>query len=202
MANYPSDAAFTDSVKKAQKRLGSREIYARIEQGKGWNHQITAGLKGIIDQADLFYFGTASADGQPYIQHRGAPPGFLHVLDDYTLAFADYFGNQQYISIGNLSENNKAIIFLMNYPAQQRIKIWGTAEFIEDDPDLIARLMPENYKAKPMRAIRFHVTAWDVNCKQHIRQRFTHEQVAPEVEQLLKHIAELEHQVAQLRSTN
>jgi hypothetical protein len=90
----------------------------------------------------------------------------------------------------------------MNYPAQQRIKIWGTAEFIEDDPDLIARLMPENYKAKPMRAIRFHVTAWDVNCKQHIRQRFTHEQVAPEVEQLLKHIAELEHQVAQLRSTN
>ncbi len=125
---YPSDVAFSESVKKVQQRLGSRDIYERIERGEGWTEQVTAGLAGILAGADSFYLGTAGADGQPYIQHRGGPPGFLKVIDDHTLGFADYYGNQQYITAGNLDENGQAIIFMMNYPARQRIKIWGTAD--------------------------------------------------------------------------
>ena len=171
-----SDVAFTPAVKAVQERLGSRKSYARVEQGTGWSTTVTDELARFIAARDSFYLGTASADGQPYIQHRGGPPGFLKVLDDHTLAIADYSGNRQYISIGNLSENDKAFIFLMDYPNRRRVKIWGRAEFVEDDPELLERVMDDDYDARPERTLVFHVEAWDVNCPQHITPRFTVEE--------------------------
>lgn len=193
-----SDIAFTPAVKAAQEQRGSREAYARIEQRGGWNDRVTPELAEFIAQRDSFYLGTASADGQPYIQHRGGPRGFLKVLDEGTLAMADYSGNAQYISIGNLSENPKAVIFLMDYPNRHRIKIWGQAEFIENNPGLLDKVADTGYKARPERAFVFQVKAWDVNCTQHIQQRFTLEEMSPALEALHRRINELE---SQLRET-
>ena len=171
-----SDVAFTPAVKTMQERLGSRRNYARLEQGRGWGRTITADMAGFIAERDSFYLGTASVDGQPYIQHRGGKRGFLKVLDERTLAFADFSGNRQYISMGNLTENDRAFIFLMDYPNRRRVKIWGRAEFVEDDADLLAGLVDADYEARPERALVFHVEAWDVNCPQHITPRFTQEE--------------------------
>ncbi len=135
--NLVSDIAFTPSVKKVQERLGSRNQYARMDQRGGWQNVVTPDLANFIAERDSFYLATASADGRPYIQHRGGPKGFLKVLDDHTLAFADFTGNRQYITVGNLLENNKAFIFLMDYANQTRIKIWAKAEVIDDNPALI-----------------------------------------------------------------
>ena len=173
-----SDVAFTPAVKAIQQRLGSRKGYARVEEGPGWSQTITPDLAGFIAERDSFYLGTASADGQPYIQHRGGKPGFLKVVDEKTLAFADFSGNRQYISMGNLTENGRAFIFLMDYPNQRRVKIWGRAEFVEDDAELLARLVDADYAGRPERALVFHVEAWDVNCPQHITPRFTVEELA------------------------
>ena len=180
--------------------MGSREAYARMETGHGWSDRITPDLEAFIAARDSFYLATASAGGQPYIQHRGGHPGFLKVLDESTLAFADYSGNRQYISIGNLSENDRAALFLMDYPNRQRIKIWGRAEVVEDDPQLLTRLVEPNYGARPERAILFHLEAWDKNCPQHIRPRFTEEETAPVIEGLEKRIAELEAELKAARS--
>ncbi len=166
-----SDVAFTPAVKTVQERLGSRGSYARVEQGPGWSRTVSPDLAAFIAERDSFYLGSASADGQPYIQHRGGPPGFLKVLDENTLAFADFSGNRQYISMGNLSENDRAFIFLMDYTNRRRVKIWGRAEFVEDDPELLKKLIDPDYKARPERALIFHVEAWDVNCPQHITPR-------------------------------
>ena len=168
MQGFTSDVAFTPAVKAQQQRLGSRESYARWEQKRGFAQQVTPDLAAFIAERDSFYLGTASADGQPYVQHRGGPKGFLRVLDDRTLAFADYKGNRQYLSIGNLSENPRAFLFLMDYENAVRIKIWGTAEFVEDDPALIESLGDPAYDAVPERAIRFRIEGWDRNCRQHI----------------------------------
>ena len=149
-----------------------------MEQGRGWNRTITDDVAAFIAERDSFYLGTASADGQPYIQHRGGKRGFLKVLDEQTLAFADFGGNRQYISMGNLSENDRAFLFLMDYPNRRRLKIWGRAEFVEDDADLLTGLVDADYKARPERALVFHVEAWDVNCPQHITPRFTKEEMA------------------------
>ena len=192
MAHPISDIAFTPAVKAAQRQRGSREAYAKTERRGGWNRGVTPELAEFIAARDSFYFGTAGADGQPYIQHRGGPKGFLKVLDERTIALADYTGNAQYISLGNLSENNKAFIFLMDYPNRHRIKIWGTAEFIEDDPALLSRVADPDYKARLERVLVFHVKAWDVNCTQHIQQRFTPEEFEPVVQPLRDRIAELE----------
>ena len=172
-----SDIAFTPAVKSAQAERGSRKAYAKMEQRGGWEDKVTPALAEFIAERDAFYLGTASADGQPYIQHRGGPKGFLKVLDEKTLGMADYAGNAQYISLGNLSENNKAFLFLMDYPNQHRIKVWGEAEFIEDDPELLARVSDPDYAARPQRALVFHVKAWDVNCTQHITPRYTAEEL-------------------------
>ena len=145
-----SDIAFTPAVKAAQERLGSRRAYAKMEErGKQgpWYDTITSDLAEFVAERDSLYLGTASADGQPYIQHRGGRKGFLKVLDEHRLALVDYAGNSQYISLGNLSENNKAFLFLMDYPNRQRIKIWGTAEFVEDDRELLARVTDADYDA-------------------------------------------------------
>ena len=166
-----SDIAFTPAVKAIQARLGSRRIYAGMESRGGWAETITDDLAGFIAERDSFYLGTASADGRPYIQHRGGPRGFLKVIDHNTLGFADYRGNRQYISIGNLSENDRVFVFLMDYPNRQRIKIWGRAEVVENDADLLARLADPDYAAEPERAFLIHVEAWDANCPQHIAPR-------------------------------
>ena len=172
-----SDVAFTPAVKAIQERLGSRGTYARVEQAGGWQTRITPDLAEFIAERDSFYLGTASGDGQPYIQHRGGPAGFLKVVDDRTLAFAEFSGNRQYISMGNLSENDRAFLFLMDYPNRRRVKIWGRAEFVEDDAELMERLIDPAHGARPERALVFHVEAWDVNCPQHIKPRFTEEEI-------------------------
>jgi len=177
MARPISDIAFTPAVKAAQEERGARTAYAKMEQRGGWNSTVTPELAEFIAERESLYLATASAGGQPYIQHRGGPRGFLKVLDEKTLAMADYVGNSQYISLGNLDENAKAFIFLMDYPNQHRIKIWGTAEFIEDDPELLDRVTDRDYNAKAKRVLVFHLKAWDVNCTQHIQPRYTKEEM-------------------------
>jgi len=191
-----SDIAFTPAVKAAQEQRGSRASYAKMENGRGWRDRITPDLEAFIAERDSFYLGTASADGQPYIQHRGGPKGFLKVLDDQTLAMADFAGNAQYISIGNTSENPKATLFLMDYPNRQRIKVWGEVEFREDDDELLGKLVDPDYKARPQRVMIFHVKAWDINCPQHITPRYTQEEIQPTIDELKARIAELESQTA------
>lgn len=171
MTRPVSDIAFTPAVKAVQERFGSRASYARMEQAGGWAQAITPELAAFIAERDSLYLGTANAAGQPYIQHRGGPLGFLKVLDERTLAFADFRGNKQYITVGTLAENDKAFIFLMDYAKRQRVKIWGRARVVEDDPELLARLVEPRYKGHPERVIVFRVEAWDANCPQHITPR-------------------------------
>ncbi len=199
MREHVSDIAFTPAVKTAQEHRGSRAAYARMEQKGGWRDRVTPELAQFLGERDSFYLATATADGQPYIQHRGGPPGFLAVLDERTLAFADFGGNRQYITAGNLSENDKAYLFLMDYANRRRIKIWGRARVVEDDPNLLTRLSDPAYKARPERAILFHIEAWDVNCPQHIPRRFTEAQVSGIVAPLQGRIAGLEAEIAALR---
>jgi predicted pyridoxine 5'-phosphate oxidase superfamily flavin-nucleotide-binding protein len=170
-----------------------------MEEGGSWTTTITPALAAFIDEQTSVFFATASAGGQPYIQHRGGPKGFLRVLDEKTIAFADFAGNRQYITQGNLAENPKAYLFLLDYAIRRRIKIWGTARVIEDDAALIARLMPYGYKARPEQAILFTVAAWDSNCPQHIPQRFEAADVAAALAERDKRIATLEAELARLR---
>lgn len=197
MPTYPSDIAFTPDVKAIQKTKGSRDAYARVEQGRGWQTIVTPELREFLSGLDMFYLGTANADGQPYIQYRGGAPGFLKVLDEHTLGFADFSGNRQYISLGNLFANSKAFIFLMDYVNSRRIKLWGTARAIEDDPELLERLRDPDYGVQVERAILFTIKAWDVNCPQHIHQRLPQSAVAPVIEQLKDRIRQLESRPAE-----
>jgi hypothetical protein len=175
--SYRSDIAFTSSVKAAQEARGSRDGYEKAMARHDWGDQVTPALAQFIAERDSFYLGTASADGQPYIQHRGGPKGFLKVLDERRLAFADYRGNRQYISVGNLDENDKAFLFLMDYPNRQRIKIWGRAEYVEGNSEVLGAIADVDYAAKPERALVFHIEAWDSNCPQHITPRYTVEEL-------------------------
>ena len=200
MKHLVSDIAFTPTVKAIQERLGSRAGYAKMEHKGGWRDTVTPDLAAFIAARDSLYLATANTDGQPYIQHRGGPKGFLKVLDERTLAFADFSGNRQYISMGNLAENNKAFIFLMDYANRRRVKIWGRAEVIENDLTLLKQLADVAYTARPERVFRFHIEAWDSNCPQHITPRFTVDDLTPTVQSLRDRIAELEAEVAMLRS--
>ena len=195
-----SDIAFSPSVKSVQQRRGSRSGYARLEKKGGFATTVEPGLARFIADARSFYLATASKDGQPYVQHRGGPPGFLRVLDERTLAFADFSGNRQYVTTGNLAENPKAMIFLMDYVNRQRVKIWGTARVVEDDPELIAQLFPAGYRARAEAAIIFTVEAWDANCPQHIPQMLFAENVAPAIHALEDRIGALEAENARLRA--
>jgi predicted pyridoxine 5'-phosphate oxidase superfamily flavin-nucleotide-binding protein len=194
-----SDIAFTPSVKAAQERLGSRESYARMEEHGGWESTVTPELAEFLAERDSFYLGTASAGGQPYIQHRGGPKGFLKVIDERTLGFADFGGNRQYITLGNLAENERAFLFLMDYANRRRVKVWGRAEVVEDDPDLIERLTVPGSRGRPERAILFHVQAWDVNCPQHIARRYSEGEVARLIQGLKDCIDELENELRAVR---
>ena len=195
---YASDVAFTPAVKAIQARKGSREAYARAEE-KGWRTEIDDNLAAYLAEANSFYLATASRDGQPYIQHRGGPKGFVKILDNRTLAFTDFAGNRQYITQGNLSENPKAYIFVMDYAHRRRVKIWGEARIVEDDPAMKDSLMPRGYKARPEQVILFKVTAWDTNCPQHIPQKFDAADVATALAARDARIAELETELAALK---
>jgi hypothetical protein len=195
-----SDLAFTPAVKAWQARLGSRAGYARMAEKKDWQDKVTPELAAFLAERDSFYIATANAEGRPYIQHRGGPAGFLKVLDDRRLAFADFGGNRQYITAGNLSENDRAAIFLMDYANRRRIKLWGRARVVEDDAELLERLVEPEYKAKPERAVVFEIEAWDVNCPQHITPRYTEGQIAPAIAKLQARIDELEAEVAWLKT--
>ena len=194
-----SDVAFSPSVKAVQTRKGSRRSFQRMEEKGGWRTAITADLAQFIAAQTSVFLATASAEGQPYIQHRGGPPGFLHVVDEKTIAFADFAGNRQYITLGNLTENPKAHLFLIDYAHRRRIKLWGTARVVEDDDALLAKLMPEGYEARPEQVILFTVAAWDVNCSQHIPQRFDAADVAAALAERDQRIAALEAEIKALR---
>lgn len=176
MTQPVSDIAFTPTVKAIQERRGSRQSYQKMEQGSGWQHEVTPQLGEFLSDLDTFFLGTANPDGQPYIQHRGGPRGFLKVIDQHTLGFADFRGNRQYISHGNLEDNDKAFIFLIDFANRRRIKVWGRAEVVEDDPELLKLLSDPSYRSIPEQAILFHIDAWDVNCPQHITRRYTPEE--------------------------
>jgi predicted pyridoxine 5'-phosphate oxidase superfamily flavin-nucleotide-binding protein len=191
-----SDVAFTPAVKEIQTRKGSRDAYAHIEQSGGWRSDVDEDIAAFLSDTTSIYFATASADGQPYIQHRGGPKGFIKILDKNTLAFADYSGNRQYITQGNLSENPKANIFVMDYAHRRRVKIWGEARVVDDDPALLKSLMPQGYRARPEQVILFKVSAWDTNCPQHIPQKFDAADVAAALAARDARIAELETELA------
>ena len=199
MRDFSSDIAFTPAVKAIQERKGSRDGYARMERSGGWQTTVTPDLAEFLANLDMFYLGTSNAEGQPYIQHRGGAPGFLKVVDDHTLGFVDFDGNRQYITLGNLSENPKSFIFLMDYANRRRIKLWGTAKVIESDPELLETLRDPNYPGRGERAILFTIEAWDVNCPQHIHRRFPDREIAPVLEKLQQRVSELEGELATLR---
>jgi predicted pyridoxine 5'-phosphate oxidase superfamily flavin-nucleotide-binding protein len=192
----PEDVLFSDAVKAEQARLGSRPMF----EGRDWKTEITDDLRQFLGVIDTFFFATASADGRPYIQHRGGPPGFLKTIGTHTLAFADFAGNRQYITLGHLKENDRAHIFILHFATQQRVKLWGRARVIENDPELMERLVDPAYKARPQRAIVFTLEAWDVNCTQHIVPRYSEAEIAPGINKLVTRIKELEEEVARLKA--
>jgi predicted pyridoxine 5'-phosphate oxidase superfamily flavin-nucleotide-binding protein len=195
---YSSDVAFTASVKAVQDRKGSRRAYARQEEGGAWQTRITPDLARFIEGQISVFLATANLEGQPYIQHRGGPPGFLKVLDETTLGFADFSGNRQYITLGNLTDNPRACLFLIDYTHRRRVKIWGEARAVEGNEELLAKMMPEGYRARPEQVILFDVAAWDANCPQHIPQRFEAADVAAALDERDARIAELEAKVKRL----
>ena len=199
IVTYASDVAFTPAVKAIQSRKGSRRAYALQEQNGSWATSITSDLRSFIEAQTSVFLATANASGQPYIQHRGGPAGFLRVIDEQTIGFVDFAGNRQFISAGNLSENPQAHLFLIDYAAQRRVKIWGRARIVEGDENLTRALTPDNYKARAEQVLLFTVTAWDANCPKHIPQRFEAADVAAALDVRDKRIAELERELAELK---
>jgi len=198
--HFSSDVAFSRSVKEIQERKGSRKSYARVEERGGWATTITPELKDFIEEQISIFMATVNKECQPYIQHRGGPPGFLRVINETTLGFADYVGNRQYITQGNLVDNDKAQLFLIDYGSRSRVKIWGTATVVEGDAELLEQLMPKGYQARPEQVILFNVEAWDANCPQHIPLRFEADEVLKAMETRDARIKELEAEIASLKA--
>ena len=193
----PEDVLFSPAVKAAQERLGSRDMFARRSD---WPRQeITADLEAFLALIDTFFLATASEDGQPYVQHKGGPPGFLKPLDRRTLGFADFGGNRQYISLGHLSANPRAFLFVPHFATRQRLKFWGRARAVEEDGVLIAGLRMPGYPGKVERAIVFEIEAWDSNCPSHILPRYSEAEITPAIDKLVARIKELESEVARLQ---
>jgi len=190
---------FTPAAQQAQVERGSAEHYAK-RIAEGFPDKVTPQLAQFIAEQDMAFLGTASGDGAPYVQHRGGPKGFIKVIDERTLGFADYRGNRQYITLANLSENDRAYLFLLDPARRQRIKLWGRAHVIENDPALIEKLFDAGYKAKPERAILFSIEAWDVNCSQHITTRFTEAEIEEAFTVVQGKIAELQAENERLRA--
>jgi predicted pyridoxine 5'-phosphate oxidase superfamily flavin-nucleotide-binding protein len=200
--SFPSDIAFTSTVKAVQARRGSRAAYARMEEKRGWPTEISDDLAHFLSAVQSFYLGTTNGEGQPYIQHRGGPPGFIRLLDKRTLAFADFRGNRQYITRGNLKDNPRAFMFVMDYETGQRVKIWGTASVVDWSREWEDRLAPKGYDAKPEQAILFTVAAWDRNCHQHIPRKIPAEKMESLVAHYQERVAALETEIASLRAAN
>jgi uncharacterized protein len=200
MISPASDVAFSPAVKGIQAGRGSREMYARREAVGGFRTEITPELVGFLSEIDTAFLATASAEGQPYAQHRGGPKGFIGVIGERTVGFADFKGNRQFITTGNLSENDRAFLFLMDYAHRRRVKLWGRARIVEGDLELIERLMPVGYSARPEQAILFDVEAWDVNCPQHIPQKIDAGEVAEAFARLTERIADLERENSALKA--
>ncbi|MEM7058302.1 MAG: pyridoxamine 5'-phosphate oxidase family protein [Pseudomonadota bacterium] len=199
MTDFISDIAFTPAVKARQSRHGSRDMYEKQLSRQDWATTVTDGLAAFIAQRESFYMATVSETGHPYIQHRGGPRGFLKVVDDRTLGFADFSGNRQYISTGNLDGNDKVHLFLMNYGQHQRIKLWGRARIVEDDPELLQKLIVPSYKAHPERAVLISIDAWDANCPQHIPDLHGEDVIRQVAQKMTQRIAALEAENAELR---
>jgi hypothetical protein len=194
-----SSLVFTPAAQQAQAERGSAKAYAQ-RLAEGFPDKITPELAAFIAEQDTAYLATATADGAPYVQHRGGPKGFIKVIDERTLGFADFRGNRQYITLANLSENDRAYLFLLDPARRQRIKLWGRARMVEDDAALLARLVDQGYKAKPERALLFTLEAWDVNCSSHIVTRFTEAEIAEALAKVQAKISELEAENARLRA--
>jgi predicted pyridoxine 5'-phosphate oxidase superfamily flavin-nucleotide-binding protein len=194
-----SDIVFTPAARLAQAERGSARTYEK-KFAAGFPDRVTPDLAGFIAELDTAFLATVSAEGAPYIQHRGGPKGFIKVLDDKTLGFADFAGNRQYITISNLAGNDRAYLFLLDFANRQRIKLWGRARVVENDPALMERLIEPGYRARPERAILFTIEAWDVNCSQHITERYTQSEIAIATTGLRERIAELEAENARLRA--
>ena len=193
------DIVFTPAARREQEMRGSATGYAR-KIASGFPDRVTPDLAGFVGELDTAFLATVSAEGAPYIQHRGGPKGFIKVLDDKTVGFADFAGNKQYITISNLAGNDRAYLFLLDFANRQRIKLWGRARVVENDPALMERLVDPGYRARPERAILFTIEAWDMNCSQHITERYTQSEVAMAVTAMRERIAELEAENARLRS--
>ncbi len=194
MGHQFSKIAFTPTIRALQEADGSRASYARNELGEPHHDRLGEREAAFIAMRDSFYMATVTETDWPYIQHRGGPAGFLRVLDEKTIAFADFRGNRQFVSVGNLAKNDRVALFLMDYAHQARLKILGHARVIElkDDPALAAKLALPGYRAKPERAFLITVDAFDWNCPQHITQRFTLADVEDAVGAMKARIAELE----------
>jgi predicted pyridoxine 5'-phosphate oxidase superfamily flavin-nucleotide-binding protein len=195
-----SDIVLTPAARREQTKRGTAKHYDRKVEA-GYPDRVTPDLAGFIAELDTAFLATVSADGAPYIQHRGGPKGFIKVMDDRTLAFADFAGNKQYITLGNLAGNDRAYLFLLDFANKQRIKVWGRARVVENDPALMERLVEPGYRARPERAILFQIEAWDINCSQHITARYTEGEVAIAVDGLRKRLTELEAENARLRGS-
>jgi uncharacterized protein len=194
-----TDIVFTPAARREQEARGSVERYAR-KIASGFPDRVTPDLAGFIAELDTAFLATVSAEGAPYIQHRGGPKGFIKVLDDKTLGFADFAGNKQHITLSNLAGNDRAYLFLLDFANRQRIKLWGRARVVENDPALMERLVDPSYRARPERAILFTIEAWDVNCSQHITERYTQGEIAVATAGLRERIVELEAESARLRA--
>lgn len=197
MKTFPSDVAFSDAVKRVQTERGSRTTYARVERSGGFRTRVDDDLRAFLAQVDTAFLATASADGQPYVQHRGGPRGFIRAIDDERIGFVDFTGNRQFISTGNLSENDRVCLFLIDYAHRRRVKIWGSARVVPAEGPLLEMLRVPGYSARPEQILVVDVGAWDVNCPQHIPQKIDAEEVAHVVKTLRDRIAHLE---AELRS--
>jgi predicted pyridoxine 5'-phosphate oxidase superfamily flavin-nucleotide-binding protein len=198
MGNRFAEIAFTPAVQAQQEAHGTRASYARFSEGPPWNDRITEKEAGFIHARDGFYLASVSETGWPYVQFRGGPPGFLRVLDDRTLGWADFRGNRQYVSVGNVSGDARVALILMDYASRRRLKILGRAESLEvgADDGLAARLAVPGYEAKIERAVRVRVEGFDWNCPQHITPRFTLEEVERAVTPLRERVAALELRLA------
>jgi predicted pyridoxine 5'-phosphate oxidase superfamily flavin-nucleotide-binding protein len=188
----PAQVIFPPSARAAQERLGARELQQRRERSGGFNQRVNERLIAFLARVDSFFIATATADGQPYIQHRGGPKGFLRALGPSTLGFADFAGNRQYITVGRLSENSAVCLFLIDYAQPARIKVWGRASAVDDDETLRARLADPLYPARVERAILIEIDAWDINCRQHIPRKIAAEDARRAIEDLESRIRALE----------
>jgi predicted pyridoxine 5'-phosphate oxidase superfamily flavin-nucleotide-binding protein len=194
-----SDVAFSAAVKRVQVERGSRAAYQRVEERGGFAREITDELRAFLGEVDTAFLATASAEGQPYVQHRGGPRGFMRALDDHTLGFLDFAGNRQYVSTGNLTENDRVCLFLMDYARRRRVKVWGTARVVSASDELVAALATPGYRGRVEQAVLVTVSAWDVNCSQHIPHKLDGADVARAIQRLEARVAELEAENHRLR---